>query len=123
MPDEMRRAIEALERLRVSLAGGEYDLHGLIGRTLEEAGLCPRHEVSIAPRCRIDFMVGRVGVEIKMGKPARRALAAQVARYARSPELDALIVVVERSANLPGEYMGKRIAVVGLNRLWGVALA
>ena len=119
----MRRAIKALESLRVSLVGGEYDLHGLVGMALDEAGLCPMHEVIIAPRCRIDFMVGRVGIEIKMGKPARRALASQVARYLRCPELEALIVVVERCASLPGECMGKPIRVVGLNRLWGVALA
>ena len=61
-------------------------------------------------------------IEIKKGKPVRRAVMEQAARYLESGQLEGLLLVVERSANLPGRILGKPVVVLGLNRLWGVAL-
>ena len=101
---------------------GEYDLHQMVFRALVRAGYQPRHEVALGPRCRIDFMVDGLGIEIKKGKPVRRAVMEQAARYLESGQLEGLLLVVERSANLPGRILGKPVVVLGLNRLWGVAL-
>ena len=112
----------ALAGLRVRAVPGEYDLHQMVFRALVRAGYQPRHEVALGPRCRIDFMVDGLGIEIKKGKPVRRAVMEQAARYLESGQLEGLLVVVERSANLPGRILGKPVVVLGLNRLWGVAL-
>ena len=53
---------QALQSLRVPLQQGEYDLHRLIGQRLTEAGIAYEHEVVLGPRCRIDLLVGDVGI-------------------------------------------------------------
>ena len=118
----LERVVQAIGTVRAPVTLSEYELHALVERALREGGFSPRHEAPIAPRCRIDFIAGRVGVEIKRGKPDLRRLAAQCARYLSSDALDALVVVVDTRAALPGSIGGKPLRVVGLNRLWGIAL-
>lgn len=120
---EQLSALEkALGVLRVPAAPGEYDLHRMIGKALQASGIEYRHEVSLGPRCRIDFLAGTVGIEVKKGAVSPRQLKAQAARYLRAPVLSALLLVVAGGAALPGEIQGKPVVVFGLNRLWGVSL-
>ena len=112
----------ALETLRIPLTDSEYQLHELIAAALHDGGFVVRHEAPIAPRCRIDFLVDGVGIEVKRGKPDRRRLLAQCRRYLEQPALEALILVVDTRVALPDALCGKPVVVVGLNRLWGIAL-
>ena len=114
--------LSALERVRAPAQPGEYDLHALIAAALFCAGIPCAHEYRLAPRCRIDFLCAGVGIEVKKGRPPRAALEKQIARYLASPEISALIVVAQRAVSLPGVIGGKRVHVLSLNRLWGVAL-
>ena len=96
MEEVMRRVEEiarALSVLRLPAAPGEYDMHELVERALEQAELPVAHEVRLGPGRRIDFMCGGVGIEVKKGKPARAAVLSQLRRYALSGEVEALIVV------------------------------
>lgn len=113
---------KALAVLRVSPTPGEYDLHRLVAGALEAADLRYRHEVALGPRCRIDFLVGNVGIEIKKGHVNARRLRAQAEKYLAFEEVGALMLVTMGSAALPGVLMGKKVRVFGLNRLWGVSL-
>lgn len=113
---------QALQTLRVPLQQGEYDLHRLVAACLTEAGMTSEHEVKLAPRCRIDLMCGSVGIEIKRGKPERGRLIAQLSRYAACDRVGCLIVIAERSVDLPHTIGGKPVRVLCLNRLWGIAL-
>lgn len=114
--------VEALAGLRTPAQPGEYDIHSQIAGALTAAGLAFEHEYKLGPRCRIDFIVGRVGIEVKKGRPAASALSGQLRRYLASEELDAVVVVTQRALPLPGRIGGKPVVVVSLNRLWGVAL-
>lgn len=114
--------ISALKTLRAPLQQGEYDLHTLAMNCLTAHGIPCQHEVKLASRCRIDIMVGSVGIEMKRGKPNRTQLLAQLARYAACEQVSALIVVAERSVSLPRAILGKPVYVICLNRLWGIAL-
>ena len=118
----MERVYEALQSLRAPIQQGEYDLHRLVMAALEEAGIPYLHEYVLGPRCRIDLMCGGVGIEVKRGRPERGRLMAQLSRYAASPEVRGLIVVAERSVNLPRTLGGKPVQLLCLNRLWGIAL-
>ena len=72
---------------------------------------------------RVDFLCGGgVAVEVKRGKPPHGKLLEQIRRYASQPQVNALILVVERTADLPHTVCGKPCRVVALNRLWGVAV-
>ena len=119
---DMEQVYRALTVLRAPLQRGEYDLHRLVGETLAAAGIAAEHEKKLAPRCRIDFLCGGVGVEIKKGRPDPAALRRQLDRYAACQGVEALVVLTERAVPLPARLHGKPVRGVALNRLWGVAL-
>ena len=119
---EMKAIIEALAPLRTPAIPGEYDIHAQIASALQKAGIDHCHEYRLGPRRRIDFRAGRVGIEVKKGRPATAELTRQLRRYLESDELDGMIVVTQRVVNLPATLCGKPVYVLSLNRLWGVAL-
>lgn len=122
MTYEAERIVRALKTLRIPLIENEYTLHDMIAAVLQDGGFCVRHEVRLAPRCRIDFLVEGVGIEVKRGKQDKRKLRAQCEKYLACDALNALIVVLDGAVMLPDTLCGKPIHVIGLNKLWGVAL-
>ncbi len=120
--EELERVCAALRTIRAPLQRGEYDLHGLIRLALADSGLFPSHEVRLAPRCRIDFLCGTVGIEIKRGRVEKARVLSQLRRYAQSEEIGSLVLVSEKSLDLPASLGGKPLRVICLNRLWGIAL-
>ena len=114
--------LEALRAMRPPFAPYEADLHALVAARLTECGLTYAHEAKLAPGCRIDYLVGDVGVEIKNGKPSQRTLQAQLMRYAGCEALRCLIVLTWRSVRLPAELAGKPVYALTLSQLWGVSL-
>lgn len=118
----MATVAAALMELRRPIAMYEADLHACVGQRLSEAGLPYTHEATISKGCRIDFLVGSIGVEIKKGKPSAATLAAQLQRYAACDAVDGLIVMTERSVRLPSMILGKPVRCIPLSQLWGIAL-
>ena len=121
-PMDTQEVLRALSTLRASAMPGEYDLHRLVAEALKAAGLPCIHEYRLAPRRRLDFFIGGVGVEIKKGRPNARELLKQVERYLACDELREIIVVTQKDTPLPARVLGKRVTCISLNRLWGVAL-
>ena len=119
---EMDRIINVLASVRVPAQPEEYDIHAAVAEALAGAGLAYAHEYRLGPHCRIDFAVGRVGIEVKKGRPATTQLVRQLRRYLESDVLDGIIVVSQRATALPDTICGKPVRQVSLNRLWGVAL-
>ena len=118
----MDAVYSALLEVRAPHQQGEYDLHRLVMDTLSRQGVPFAHEVSLAPRCRIDLMCGGVGIEIKRGRVERAKVLRQLTRYAACERVAGLILVTEKSLGMPREIGGKPVRVVCLNRLWGIAL-
>ena len=119
---ELRRVADALASVRMPAQPEEYDIHTAMADALAAAGLAYVHEYRLGPRNRIDFLVGRVGIEVKKGRPATSDLTRQLRRYLAADALDGLIVVTQRVTAVPREICGKPVMLVSLNRLWGVAL-
>ena len=119
---EIQAILDALRTVRTPAVPGEYDLHAEVAEALTRAGVDHSHEYRLAPRCRIDFLAGRVGIEIKKGRPVPSALRAQMERYLASDDLAAVVVVTQRAVSLPRTLHGQPVELVPLNRLWGVAL-
>lgn len=118
----IRPIIHALTAVRMPAQPEEYDIHAQVAHALGAADLAFEHEYRLGPRCRIDFRVGRVGIEVKKGRPASSELVKQLRRYLSSDELDAVIVVTQRVTRVPESINGKPVYLISLNRLWGVAL-
>ncbi len=119
---EIERILSALSALRIPVNPEERVLHEMIAVALQEANIAARHEAVVAPRCRIDFLAGDIGIEVKRGRLDAKRLKAQADRYLSSPLVSALILVTTDRAPLPDRIHGKPVIVFGLNRLWGVAL-
>lgn len=120
--EKLYRLTRTLSTLRIPLTGSEYQLHDCIAAALCSGGFVIRHEEKLGPRCRIDFWVDGIGIEVKRGKPQKAALIRQCSRYLTSDRLEALILVLDTSVSLPRELEGKPLITFGLNKLWGIAL-
>ena len=122
MEASLKSVTAALCTLRVGAADSEERLHEQAAEAFARAGLEAAHEVRLAPRCRIDFMVGGVGVEIKKKWPQRAPLIAQLTRYANCPQVERLVVLAPRGVDLPKSIGGKPVTMMSLERLWGMML-
>lgn len=122
MNDEAARVVCAIKTIRCSAACTEEELHAQVEKALKDSGLEALHEVRLAPRCRIDFMSGGVGIEIKKSRPERAKLIAQLTRYAQCERVEALVVAAVRGVDLPRTIAGKPVVQVSLERLWGISL-
>lgn len=109
---------DVLKNLRVHMVTEEFIIHERIKSLLDEQGISFRHEVSIGKGSRIDFIVDGIGIEVKKGKPNRSSVLNQLSRYSESDEIDGLILVIERSMDMPEQLNGKECRVVALNKLW-----
>ena len=122
METALEQTLEALSTIRCGAACTEEELHALAAKALADAGIAAVHEARLAPRCRIDFLAGGVGIEIKKSRPERAKLLAQIERYAACAQVSQLIVVAPRGVNLPERVGGKRVVMLALERLWGICL-
>ena len=122
MPAEIEKVLEALQTVRCGAACTEEELHDLVGQALLSAGLDAQHEVRLAPRCRIDFLTGDIGIEIKKNRPDRMKLLAQLKRYAQCDRVRRLLVIAPRGIDLPEHIENKPVFMLALERLWGVCL-
>jgi len=114
--------LDALKELRSPFALYETDIHQMVAKRLTDSGLAFVHEAKLGPGCRIDYLVGNVGIEIKKGRPDANALKQQIARYAAFDSVGAVIVLTQRTVSLPKTVLEKPVHVIVLNQLWGVAL-
>ena len=115
--------LSALAAIRAPRPQDEYDLHGLVAQALQNAEIPFSHEASLAPRCRIDFLCGDVGIEVKRGRPEKTPVEKQLRRYAETGKLAALILLAEKNAQVPAYAAGVPVYCVSLQALWGVAAA
>jgi len=118
----LETVLNALGELRSPFALYESDIHAWVEECFVRAGLEFTHEARIGAGCRIDYLVGNVGVEIKKGKPDAAVLKRQLMRYAQCEDIQALVVLTQRGVALPESLCRKPVRGIALNALWGVAL-
>jgi hypothetical protein len=119
----MQEIIETLSTLRVDPVIEEFELQKKIGEALHEAGISFEKEYRLGPRNRVDFLTSSgIAIEVKKGQPNKRQVVDQLRRYAEFPEVCGIILVVEKSLQVPHMINGKPCMSLGLNKLWGIAL-
>ena len=93
----------------------EAELQEGLAEVLTRAGYSVEREARLGARDRIDLLVDRVGIEVKVGGSAGNVMR-QLERYADSEELDALVLASSRRHHLamPGALNGKPVVVVSL---------
>lgn len=93
----------------------EEQLQALLAEVLEAAGFHATRETVIGDGCRIDLLVGRVGVEAKLSGSSSE-VARQLRRYLATGALDAVVLVTRRVAHLriPRILDDDRVLVIAL---------
>lgn len=120
----MEDVLSVLQTLRISVVKQEFDLHAEIERTLVKHNMPFKREFRLGPGRRIDFLIpGGIGVEVKKSRPNPKIILGQLRKYAESPEIKSLILVLEKSIVLPGEIgNNKPLRIISTNMLWGVSV-
>ena len=122
---DIEKVTSAIETLRVGKIIEEYDLQNKIAKVFDTVGIEYQKEYRLGAGNRVDFLTGDgIAIEVKKGKPNRERLVYQINRYAELEEVQAVIIVVKTSLRLPitRSYNGKPCSVIGLQKLWGIAL-
>lgn len=98
----------------------EDALHAGIEQVLAAGSVEATAEARLSGRDRIDFLAGRVGVEVKIAG-ANADVIRQLRRYATHPEIGALILVTTRARHraIPRVIEGKPVLVVWLSGVLG----
>lgn len=112
--DTIADAILAARRMLVFVT--EAQLQKALVPVFTNAGIAAEREANLSDGVsRIDFLVGRIGVEIKT-KGTWAAVTRQLLRYSRCPEIDSLILVTSKAAHnaIPREIGGKPVLLVSL---------
>ena len=114
--------LKALREIRLPYAMYETEIHRYVRQALEQQHISFIHEAKLSKGCRIDYLAGNVGIEIKKGKPNAKQLLLQLERYLRQDMLESMIVVSWFSVKIPAEIAGKRAELIVLSQLWGISL-
>ena len=93
----------------------EGELQAGISTLLDRSGVEHKREVILSVGERIDFLVGPVGVEVKIGG-GRNEVLRQLARYAELDCISGLVLVTTKAnhGGLPERLNGKKVYLASL---------
>lgn len=120
--EDISHVISALSQVRISTRMDEEFIHREIMNVFDQHGIQYEHEYKLISHKRFDFWLDGIVVEVKKEKPSKITLLNQLNRYTRADKVAAIIVVLEKSMDLPKSLNKKPIFVVSLNINWGVAI-
>ena len=108
MSDRAREIVEALHRFRFS-ATNEQELQRALWQVFARYP-DSRREVILDARNRIDFLVGEVGIEVKVDG-SLTDLVRQLIRYAKFEQITSIVVVSTRARHrdVPRHVGGKPV--------------
>lgn len=112
----LRVALLAILRSARFRYSNEAELQEGIQRLLADNDLAHEREAVLTDGERIDFLVGSVGVEVKIAGSSSEVFR-QLMRYAKLPKISALILITDKTriANgMPGTILSKPLHVVCL---------
>ncbi len=108
---ELADVLDALRATRF-LWASEDDLQRGLLEVFEQSGLPVAREFNLGREGRIDFLVGTVGVEVKVAGTWQN-VRRQIAGYLQHATLSAMVVVTSKARHdrLPAELVGKPVVV------------
>lgn len=111
--DDVVRLISSTPLSLSSETRAQDDLEAALVR----AGIPYEREAILSSKDRIDFMIGDVGVEMKIdGSP--RSIFRQVERYSAHERIASLVLATNKAMTLPSSIGGKPASVVSLGMGW-----
>ena len=94
--------------------GAQADLAELLTRN----GIDFEREYPLSKQDVIDFMVGGLGVELKLRGARKMDIYRQLKRYASHPRVESLALISNQSMGLPEQLEGKDVYFLKLGEGW-----
>ena len=108
--------IRLIETRRLPLTS-EKRLQAALAEEFAGAGIAAEREVDLGYGDIIDFMIGPIGLELKI-RGQRRAIFRQCERYCGHERVGTLILATNAAMGLPARIGDKPVHVVSLARGW-----
>lgn len=108
--------IRLIQTRRLPLSA-EKPLQAALALEFEKAGIAAEREVDLGDGDVIDFMIGGIGLEVKI-KGQRRAIFRQCERYCGHDRVVTLVLATNAAMGLPAWIDGKPVHVASLARGW-----
>lgn len=108
--------IRLIKTNRLSLAN-EKALQREFAAVLSDAGIEFLREHRLGSRDIIDFMIGGMGIEMKLRAP-RLSIYRQCERYCGYDEVQSLVLATNTAMGMPSTVAGKPVFVVYLGTAW-----
>jgi hypothetical protein len=108
--------LAALQGQRFDL-GNEKRLQAELAARFVDQGIAHEREYRFDPQSIIDFLVGDVGVEVKIHGGAKD-IHRQCVRYCAHPQVATLLLLTNKIIGLPPLLNGKPAVVFNLGRAW-----
>ena len=108
--------IHLIQTRRLPLSA-EKPLQAALAREFELAGIVAAREVDLGGGDMIDFMIGGIGLEVKI-KGQRRAIYRQCERYCGHDRVVTLVLATNAAMGLPAWIGGKPVHIASLSRGW-----
>ena len=105
-----------LSKCRFSLES-EKELQGQIQEILNKNNIVHRREVILDDKNIIDFLVGDIGIEVKI-KGGKKDIYKQIERYSHFKEINKIILLTSRSLGMVREINGKNIHLINISKAW-----
>ncbi len=106
-----------LSKYKFTAASSEKELQQQVESVLLASGLNYTREARLGPKEVIDFLIGDIGVEIKI-RGSAVATYRQLERYAEFDSIKGLILLTWRNQSLPLTINGKPAAVICMAESW-----
>ncbi len=114
--DECRALVRFLGSYRWPLSD-EKRLQEVMAEQFAAAAVAAAREVDLGNGDIIDFMIGGVGMEVKI-KGSKRAIYRQCERYCAHDRVEALILATNVATGMPATINGKPVLVALLGKGW-----
>lgn len=99
----------------------DFDNEKVLQKQMEEAfraaGIAYQREVRLSPTDIIDFMVGNIGIEVKI-KSAKKAIYKQCVRYCQQEQVGQLLLLTNKQLGFPDSINGKPTHILNLGLAW-----
>ena len=116
MTDSVKEIFSVLSPQRF-LISNEKSVQSAIENVFKNSGIAYKREVTLNEDSIIDFMIGDVGIEVKI-KGQKRAIYKQCLRYSEFEAIKSIILVTSVNTGMPKQLNNKDVYILNISRAW-----
>ena len=96
----------------------ESDVQRQLDGIFANSGIEYKREFVLDKRNRIDFIIGSIGIEVKIHGISAKRIYDQLNRYCFFEKISSIILITSQACIMPDKINNKEIHVISLGRAW-----